>query len=107
MAHPPERTLGRLAAAQGIDFIDFADHFKEAGRLGTPRFLGRRYSKADGPIRATLIGNDKARIKGIKAPVHTLYGGIKGFEIDADIIAQFHDCLLYKHLFAIYYSTLH
>ena len=28
-----------------------------------------------------------ARIKGIKAPVHTLYGGIKGFEIDADIIA--------------------
>ena len=44
-----------------------------------------RDGEADGLVRPGLVGDDKAGLQRVEAPLHTFHRRVKGFEIDAEI----------------------
>ena len=72
---------------QRIDLTHPLDHFKESGPAGYAVGLQRRcHRQADGFFGPAGIRHHQIGGQRVQFPLHTLYGSVKGFEINGDIL---------------------
>ena len=78
--------LQSLCLTLQIHFLHPLYHLKQSGPSRDSVNLQRRGNrKTDGFLRSGRIRHHQVGPQRIKSPLHTLHGGIKGFQIDTDI----------------------
>ena len=76
----------RIPAPVGVDASDCLHDLEQpCAPRNAVGFEGRGDGQADGLLRAARIGYDQMRVECIQAPVHALYGGVEGLQVDGDI----------------------